>query len=74
MGMTATINYEPGKAFHTQRVCDRKAVRDWEKEQRAKRAKRAKGVARARRRRRPSCGWTGAATIALVACAAWLCS
>ena len=70
--MDVQINYEPGKPWQTQRMRDRKAVRDWKKEC----AKRAKGVARARRgRRTPTCGWTDAATVALlVACAAWLCS
>ena len=73
IGMKVQMNYEAGKPWHTQRMRDRKAVRDWAREHRATRAK---GIARARRgRRTPTCGWSDAATIALlVACAAWLCS
>ena len=42
---------------------------------RDRKKQRAERVDRARRGRRPlTCGWSGAATIALVACAAWLCS
>ena len=69
----APPKYEPGKAFHTQRMRDRK----WERDRKKERAKRERGARRGRRT--PTCGWTDALTILLpialpLAVAAWVCA
>ena len=65
----AAPKYEPGTAFKTKRMRDRK----WERDRKKERAKRGRGARRGRRT--PTCGGTDALTIALlVACAAWVCS